>query len=94
MNSKHHKSDAFQVAIQLLVGTAKNIYMRTQVLCVKRLNVEKQFSVLFMYDVEMICLCSHIYFFCSDHKQLNGDLKDITFMILAVHEQVASATIC
>ena len=34
-------------------------------------------------------LCSHIYFFCSRHKQLNGDLKRITFVVLAVHEQVA-----
>ena len=29
------------------------------------------------------------YFFCSHHKQLNDDLKGITFMMLAVHEQVA-----
>ena len=30
MNSKHHKSDALQVAIQLLVVTTKEIYMWTQ----------------------------------------------------------------
>ena len=33
--------------------------------------------------------CVLIYFFCSHHKQLNGDLKGITFAMLAVHEQVA-----
>ena len=33
-------------------------------------------------------LCSHIYFLCSHHKQLNGDLKGITFVVLAVHEEV------
>ena len=30
-----------------------------------------------------------LYFFLSRHKQLNGDLKDISFLVLAVHEQVA-----
>ena len=35
------------------------------------------------------CLCSHICFSCSHHKQLNGDLKGITFVVLVVHEQVA-----
>ena len=30
MNSKHTKSDVFQVAIQLLVVTTRKIYMRTQ----------------------------------------------------------------
>ena len=34
------------------------------------------------------CLCSHIYFFCSHHKQLNGHLNGITFVVLIVHEQV------
>ena len=41
MNSKHHKSDALQVAIQLLVVTTKEIYMRIQAMCAKRLNVER-----------------------------------------------------
>ena len=42
MNNKHHKSDAFQVSIQLIVVTTKgNIYMKTQAVCAKRLNVEK-----------------------------------------------------
>ena len=41
MNSKYRKSDAFQVAIQLLVVTTKEIYMRTQAVCVKRLNAER-----------------------------------------------------
>ena len=35
------------------------------------------------------CLCSHIYIFWSRHKQLNGDLKGIIFVIHAVHELVA-----
>ena len=35
------------------------------------------------------CLCSHIYFLCSHNKQLNGDLKGITFVVTAVHEQIA-----
>ena len=30
MNSKHNKSDAFQVAIQLLVMTTTEIHMRTE----------------------------------------------------------------
>ena len=28
-------------------------------------------------------------FSCNPHKQLNGDLKGITLVMLAVHEQVA-----
>ena len=35
------------------------------------------------------CLYPHIYFSCSLHKQLNGDLKGITFVMLAVQEKVA-----
>ena len=38
MNSKHYKSDAFQVTIQLLVVTAREINMRTQAVYAKRLN--------------------------------------------------------
>ena len=34
------------------------------------------------------CLRSHISFSCSHHNQLNGDLKGITLVMLAVHEQV------
>ena len=33
MNSKHHKSDAVQVAIQLLVVTSRETYIRTQAVC-------------------------------------------------------------
>ena len=40
MNSRHRKSDAFQVAIQLLVVTTKEICMRIHAVCSKRLNVE------------------------------------------------------
>ena len=41
MYSKHHKSDAFQVTIQLLVVTIRKIYMRTQAIIGKRLNIER-----------------------------------------------------
>ena len=34
-------------------------------------------------------LCCRIYFSCSLHKQLNGDLKSITFVMLVVYKQVA-----
>ena len=40
MNSKHQKSDAFQVTIQLRVATTKEIYIRTQATFAKRLNVK------------------------------------------------------
>ena len=35
------------------------------------------------------CLCPHKYFSCSHHKQLNGNFKGKTFMILAANEQAA-----
>ena len=38
MNSKQNKSDAFQAAIQLLVVTTREIYMRTQAVCAKDYN--------------------------------------------------------
>ena len=41
MNSKHHKSDTFLITITLFVVTAREIYMRTQAVCPKRLHVEK-----------------------------------------------------
>ena len=41
MKGRNHKSDAFQVAIQLLVVTTREVYMRTQVVCAKRLNFER-----------------------------------------------------
>ena len=34
-------------------------------------------------------LCSHIPFSYNHHKELNDDLKGITFVMLAVHEQVS-----
>ena len=40
MNTKHQKSDAFQVTIQLRVATRKEIYITTQVTFAKRLNVK------------------------------------------------------
>ena len=68
MNNKNHKNDVFQVAIQLLVVTTKEIYMRTQAVC---------------------AISFSLNFFCSQHNQLNSDLKGIMFVMLAVHEQVA-----
>ena len=41
MNGNHQKSDAFQVVIQLLVVTTREVCMRTQAACGKRLNVER-----------------------------------------------------
>ena len=35
------------------------------------------------------CLCSHIYFSCSHHKQLNGYLEGMTFVMLVAHEEIA-----
>ena len=50
MNSKQYKSDVFLVAIQLLLVTAREIYMRIQVVCAKRLNVER-----------LIYICGYCY---------------------------------
>ena len=38
------------------------------------------------------CLCSHISLSSSHHKQLNGDLKGITLLKLAFHEQVVMSS--
>ena len=38
----YHKGDVFQVAIQLPVVTAMEIYMRIQAVCAKFLNVERR----------------------------------------------------
>ena len=35
------------------------------------------------------CLCSHIFFSCSHHKQLNDNLKGITSEMLTDHKQLA-----
>ena len=57
MNSKHQKSDAFQVAIQLLVVTAKEIYMRTQAVCAKHLMLID--DILNVFNFQQRC-CLHI----------------------------------
>ena len=44
MNSKHHESDAFEAAIQMLVMTTKEICKRTQAVCAKRLNLKDDIS--------------------------------------------------
>ena len=41
MKTKHHKSEAFQVVIQLVVVTTKEIYIRTQAVYGKRPYVER-----------------------------------------------------
>ena len=41
MKNQCYKSDAFEVVIQLLVVTIKEIYLRTQAVCAKCLNVER-----------------------------------------------------
>ena len=55
MNSKHHKSDVFQVTIQLLVVTAREIYMRTQAVCTTHLNVERWQIKCHLYCHYYIC---------------------------------------
>ena len=42
MSYKHHKGDAFQVTIQLLMVAAKETYMRTQGVCAKGVNAERR----------------------------------------------------
>ena len=54
MTSKHHKSNAFQVAIQLLVVTAREIYMITQVVSTKRPNLEKQHIQCFLFQQRLL----------------------------------------
>ena len=52
----------------------------------------KKFNITsFKFNISFCthCFCSHMYFCCSHHKQLNSDLKGITFVVLAIHEQVA-----
>ena len=41
MNSDYYKSNAYQLAIQLLVVTTREIYIRTQAVSAKCLNVER-----------------------------------------------------
>ena len=45
--------------------------------------------VIFQHLDALHRLYSHIYFSCNPQKQLNGDLIGITFVMLAIHEQVA-----
>ena len=63
------------------------------------MNVNKQFQIkfdlyiyIYIYASEVLHtlpLCSHIPFSYNHHKELNDDLKGITFVMLAVHEQVS-----
>ena len=59
-------------------------------LCVSWITYD-QLWLMITYDILYILLVFLIYshFFCSHHKQLNGELKHITFVMLAVNEQVA-----
>ena len=48
------------------------------------IDILKAFSMS-SFNIYTFCthyLCSHICFFCSHYKQLNGDLKGITFVVL------------
>ena len=49
MNSKHHKSDAFQVAIQLLLVTTKEIHMIAKAVCAKRLMLKDDILNVFNF---------------------------------------------
>ena len=50
---------------------------------------KKNSSALLVQTFCAHCLFSHTSFCCSRHKQLNGNLKDITLVMLTIHEQVA-----
>ena len=54
MNSKHHKSDAIRVIIQLLAATTAVTYIRTQAVCAKRLNVERLHITVFNYQQRLL----------------------------------------
>ena len=55
-NSEHHQTDLFEVAIQLLVVTARETCMRTQKVSAKRLNVERwHFKYLLLSTALFIC---------------------------------------
>ena len=41
MNSDYYKSNGYQLTIQLLVVSTREIYIRTQAVSAKRLNVER-----------------------------------------------------
>ena len=44
--------------------------------------------VIYIYYIYISYICIYIYIPWSQHKHLNGNLKDIAFAMLAVHEQV------
>ena len=76
IKSKHHKSDADQVAIQLLVVTATEIYMRTQAvytnicMCIMYVyvyNVSLCFCILKSYICIFIYLFKSLYFIILGH---------------------------
>ena len=54
---QNYKSDAFHVTIQLLVFTTREIYVRTQVVRAKRLNVED--DILTAVNFQQRC-CLHL----------------------------------
>ena len=60
--------------------------MRKQQRCLKLKTLIWQFSTFrhFVHTASVL-----LYTSFSHHNQLNGDLKGITFAVLAVHEQVA-----
>ena len=60
MNSKHHKSDAFQVTTQLLVVTTREIYMRTQ-------------EYIIVIHRRPIFYCCYVDGICNRRKKFNHD---------------------
>ena len=75
INSKHQKSDAFQVAIQLLVVTARKIYIKTQAVHAKCLNGSK--------GITFVVPAVH------EQEVLMSSSWSKTHLLLYIHEQFA-----
>ena len=84
MNSKHHENDAFPVTIQLLVVTIRKINPRTEAMCTQAVSTPLKLHTIYMRTPQAVTSSYH-------HKQWNGLLEGITFVMVAVHEQVALA---
>ena len=72
--------------IYIYIHTHTHIYMHIYVYICAYIYI---YIYIYIQTFCTQCLCSHIYFFCSHQKQLNGYLKQITFVMFAVHEHVA-----
>ena len=80
MNSKHHKSDVFLIAIQLFVVTRREIYMRTQTVSAKRLNIERwhvfNFCGYYYVQTTNSALESIYMYVCITYKLYNTLFKE------------------